>query len=460
MGVLGLLACSSDDSLQVYITPTLDGASQPQLVYVTPTPATTTQAVTDTPRPIQPPPTPNLVPGVTYGPITSADYTPEPRQTALPPVVQSRGCLSTVVVPEVTLYTSPDQGAQPTGTVTERDTLRVSALFTDSAGDRWANTAQGWLPLSADGVAQAQLADMRGCAVLQGSTAPTTLLGLHVINGTKDEAVLEFVTQLRAGGYPLGTIKGGNGSEALLNQIDALSPETEIVYQTVRTTNGIQVCPPALYGADELPDPVRTAQAWMASVMPMWEGVPADYFEFIYECPAPMDWLAEFSIEAMRIANQQNRCLLLFSFPGGNPDMAAFEQLLPAYQYALENPCQPGRTHGIALHVFSLEDDQLVSESDVWIAFRHRILYQRLKLALPEAAELPVYITELGIGGKTLDPGCEAVIRDALQYTYQLEEDPYAKGFHLWNVGTGEQWYDISPCLPALADAVLDYYRN
>ena len=53
---------------------------------------------------------------------------------------------------------------------------------------------------------------------------------------------------------------------------------------------------------------------------------------------------------------------------------------------------------------------------------------------------------------------CGLIIRDALQYTYQLEEDPYVKGFHLWNVGSGAQWYDIMSCLPDLADALIRYY--
>ena len=85
-------------------------------------------------------------------------------------------------------------------------------------------------------------------------------------------------------------------------------------------------------------------------------------------------------------------------------------------------------------------------------------VHERLLLSLPAAANLPVYITEMGIGGGTIMPGCGLIIRDALQYTYQLEEDPYVKGFHLWNVGSGAQWYDITSCLPDLADALIRYY--
>jgi hypothetical protein len=71
-----------------------------------------------------------------------------------------------------------------------------------------------------------------------------------------------------------------------------------------------------------------------------------------------------------------------------------------------------------------------------------------------------VYLTEVGIGGATIMPSCDTIIRDALQYTYELEEDPYVKGFNLWNVGSGEQWYDITPCLPALGDALIAYYSG
>ena len=138
--------------------------------------------------------------------------------------------------------------------------------------------------------------------------------------------------------------------------------------------------------------------------------------------------------------------------------MQEFNTVLPAYQYAVDHPCQPGRTHGISLHAYSMDDKLMLSEADVWVARRHEIINERLLLSLPAAANLPVYLTEVGIGGGQTFPGCDVVIRDALLYTYQIEVDPYVKAFHLWSVGTGTGWYDIADCLPALADELIRYY--
>ncbi len=455
---LALAACGgSPDPVRVYVTPTpLVEPSQ------APTAAPTTADITlvnDVQSPqtqITPQPTPQPAPpGVTFGPIVGPQYTPEPLHTALPESVSVRPCQVTVAAAQVSLYQAADVAAAVTGTAAEREHLTVSQITTDSAGTRWVNTPQGWLPLVQNGTEIAQLASLWECGVLAGTTPNTTLAGLHVLNGTSNADVIAYVQRMANSGHPVGTVKGLNGAEQLLTQIKQISPQTVIVYRSILTADGMADCPADVLSA---PDPVKTAQRWMAGLESYWDQVDADYYEFMNECPASLTWISDFAIEAMKIANEQGRCLLLFSFPGGNPDMQIFNDLLPAYQYAVDHPCQPGRTHGIALHGWSLEDTRLASESDVWIAFRHRILYERLKLVLPAAADLPVYITEMGIGGGTLMPPCESIIRDALQYTYQLEEDPYVKGFHLWSVGTGAQWYDITPCLPALGDALITYY--
>jgi len=452
-GVVALAACGGEKPIAVYVTPTpLPPTLTPTVA--NPTPAAvamqpTDPAITPLPTPLPPPP------GVNFGPITGPQYTPEPLHTALPPTVSVQPCRARVIAPGVQLYAAPEFTAQVVRMTAAREWLPVNQVTRDAAGNQWAGTPEGWLPLDQDGQVFAELAALRACEILRGQEPATTLLGLHVLNGTSHDQVISFVRTMQAAGFPVGTIKGLNGAEQTLADVEAISPQTVTVYRSLLTADGMTDCPADIF--DE-PDPVMTARRWLAGLEPHWSQVDADYYEFINECPAPMSWLAAFSIEAMKIANEQGRCLLLFSFPGGNPDMQTFNDLLPAYQYALEHPCAPGRTHGIALHAYSMEDTRLVSESDVWVALRHRVLRERLLLTLPEAADLPVYITELGIGGGTLMPGCEMIIRDALQYTYQLEEDPYVKGFHLWSVGTGAQWYDITPCLPDLADALIRYY--
>jgi hypothetical protein len=388
-----------------------------------------------------------------FGPIVDPAATPEPLHTPLPAELRTRPCETLVIASAITLHETPNPASITVGAAVARERFFVSDIVSNIDGWQWAETPEGWLPLTMDGVHMAQLLPLRGCDVLTGTAPDTTLLGLHMINGTSSAQVLRFVQQMRAAGHPLGTLKGLNGSEATLNQVELISPETVTVFRSVHLYD----CPE---GALVDLDPVATAQQWMADMLPYWQQVNADYYELWHECGATLSWIADFSIEAMRYANEEGICLLLFSFPGGNPEMDTFDDLVPVYRYALNHPCASGRLHGIALHAFSLSDNTLVSEEDVWVALRHRIFYDRLQVVFPAGTEVPVYITEAGIGGRTLQPTCDTVIRDALQFTYLLEQDPYVKGFHLWNVGSGEQWYDITPCLPALSSALIEYYSG
>lgn len=408
-----------------------------------------TPPITAQPTPLPPPA------GVIFGPITGSDYTPEPLHTALPSTIAVQPCRVIIAAEQLALHTAPDAAAPVMGTAFAREKLVVTQVGVDGIGTQWVQTAAGWLPLMQNGVETARLDSLRACDILLGRTPDVTLLGLHVLNERSRDQVLQFVMQMASAGLPVGTVKGLNGTEHILTEIKQISPQTVTVYRSLLTPDGMGDCPADIRS---LPDPVRTAQRWYQGLQPYWTQTNADYYEYMNECPAPLDWIAQFSIEMMRLAGENGQCLLLFSFPGGNPDMAAFDQLLPAYQYAVDHPCAPGRTHGVALHAYSLEDSRMVSESDKWVSMRHRILHERLQLALPAAANLPIYITELGIGGGTIMPPCSMIIEDALQYTYQVEEDPYVKGFHLWNVGSGAQWYDITPCLPDLASALLSYY--
>lgn len=397
-------------------------------------------------------------PGASFGPIVGPNYTPQPLRTPLPQTLHERACPALVLADAgVSLYGAADAASAVVGTAGAREQLVVVALATDAAGNSWAQTGRGWLPLTLNGVQHAVLDSMRSCEILKGNTPATTLLGLHLLNGTSGDQVLALVRRMVEAGTPLGTMKGLNGAEQLLNEIKAISPQTVIVYRSLLTSNGEWDCPadPGEYG-----DPEDTANAWLKSLNSFWSQVDADYYELINECPVELSWISDFSIEAMRLASQQERCLLLFSFPGGNPTVAGFREVLPAYQYAAENPCAPGRHHGIALHAYSLEDGLLVSEADKWVSLRHRIFEEELRQRLPEAVDLPVYITELGEGGGMAIASCDTLIRDALQYTYQLEEDPYIKGFHLWSVGSGTRWVDITSCLPALGDALIAYYQG
>ncbi|MBN1964602.1 MAG: hypothetical protein JW910_08140 [Anaerolineae bacterium] len=460
IGALTLAACGSPTPIAVYVTPTHADPS-PESAAALPEPSPTsppiqvveaqaTPAVTaETSTPF---PTPYIPPGVTYGPIVGPAHTLEPLHTALPLNLTERPCPAIIAVPQATLYDAPRRDANAIGTALERANLPVSQVITGADGATWANTSGGWLMLSDPAAVYATLGQVRACNILLGTDPDTTLMGLHLINGNSSREVLRLVRLLAQSGHPMGSVKGVSGAETVLNEIKAASPETVVIFRSLRNNERDQDCP----SKDLAPE--ESARQWMAGLESQWSRVNADYYEIMNECSGPWDWMARFGIEAMRIANEQGRCLLLYSFAGGQPEPWEFDQLRPAFEYALANECQPGRTHGWALHAHSLADDVLVSESDVWIVFRHRIFYERLVKALPEAARLPVYVTEMGIGGGTIMPACNTITRDAIQYTYQLEGDPYVKGFHLWSVGSGAQWFDITPCLGQIGDSLLAYY--
>jgi hypothetical protein len=281
---------------------------------------------------------------------------------------------------------------------------------------------------------------------------PHTLLGLHLIVGAQKEPVVDVAKRLREIGWPLGTLKGTTGTEDILNEVASISPETVIIYRSLTTPWGMIDCP------NTRNSPVAEAQLWMAGMLPYWQGIQADYYEITNECQPPMDWLVAFSIESMRIANEQGMCLLLFSFSGGRPEPYEYGQLLPVYEYALQNPCRSGRYHGVALHAYSGTQHALLSESGIWLGLRHRLYYAQILSQLPEAIQIPVYLTEVGPGDGRTPFKCEDVARDMIQYTQQIEKDPYIRGMNLWNFGLQGEWVDLTSCLPLIGEWLVSYY--
>ena len=381
-----------------------------------------------------------------FGPIVDPEDTPVPRFTPLPIAVSERPCTVTVLGANTPFYTGPDAATASGSVAQSGETLVVRQM----AGEQWAETDRGWLRLDTS-----QLATLRSCEILAGREPERTLMGLHVINPSSDGEVLWLVQRLASSGHPLGTLKGLNGTEGLLAKTKLISPETTTVFRSLVTGEGVSDCPG---GARESSDPVGIAQRWYEGLQKYWGDINADYYEYVNECPAEVSWLVDFSIEMMRQANEDGRCLLLFSFGVGSPEISDLDTLLPAYQYALDHECQPGRHHGIALHAYSMESDLPLSEADKWLAQRHTLLYEELLKMLPDADQLPLYLTEAGIGWGDVMPSCEVLANDVVQYTYQLEETPYVKGFHLWSVGNSVMWYDVTPCLETIGDALLSYY--
>ena len=401
-----------------------------------------------------------------FGPITGPDYapgTPAAEATPLPAPAEldPLPCHVNVVAAQVPIYSEPNALAQQTGTAAQDDRLRVSDLQRDASGQAWVATSGGWLPLMLNGARQAELETVRTCGLLQeGRPVKSTAFGLHLITANEGDQVIQLVQQLQANGITLGTIKGLNHTEQLLNDVKRMSPETIVVYRSLlTTTNGLTDCP----NWDSTSDFARLARDWINSLTPYWDAVNADYYEIMNECGASWEAQTQFSIEAMKVANEQGRCLLIYSFTAGQPEIEAAEALLPAFEYAANNPCQPGRYHGIAMHASAFDKGLALAEGSEWMTLRHRKLRERIIGRVPKAANLPFFLTEASVGGgggKMSTPSCDMIVPDAVQYSYLLEQDPYVWGFHEWSFGSGTGWWDLSPCLDGIAQVLIDYYQS
>ncbi len=281
-----------------------------------------------------------------------------------------------------------------------------------------------------------------------------TKLGLHLLIGADRGAVLGFIQRMRDAGYPIGTVKGTSGTEDLIAAIKDVSPETVVVYRSLYTPWGMRDCP------DMKNEPVAEARHWMDGILPGLTGTRADYYEIMNECGPDPAWMVPFTIEAMRIATERGVCLLVFSFGTGMPEVSVWAQFAPVYQYALANPCQPGRYHGIAMHAYGFDKTTMLSQSGEFLGLRHRLYYQQLLPLVPDVATVPVYITEAGPGDGSTSYPCDVLAADMIEYTRQIEADPYVKGFHMWNVGRGGMWVDFTACLPTIGDALIRYYQG
>ena len=128
--------------------------------------------------PVTPQSTPLQAPaGVSFGPITGEDYTPEPLHTALPATIVVQPCRVSVSTPQLALHNAPDASAPAIGTAFEREKLSVTQVTADGVGTLWAQTAAGWLPLTQNGVETARLDALRACENSAGPRAGCDAVG-------------------------------------------------------------------------------------------------------------------------------------------------------------------------------------------------------------------------------------------------------------------------------------------
>ncbi|HML21873.1 MAG TPA: SH3 domain-containing protein [Aggregatilinea sp.] len=277
------------------------------------------------------------------------------------------------------------------------------------------------------------------------SRVATPKTGLHLIYGAQAGPVLAAV---RRGA--VGTIKGTTLTENIIKQVEAERPGTITVWRSTHTLAGAADCP-TFAG-----DPRDAATQWWSWQYISWQqaglvGV-VDYFEVTNECLGDQAWFTQFTLRLEELANNAGICLLMFSDAPGNPALLTdWQTRKPALDYALAHPCQSGRTHGIAQHVYGINPGVVPTATGAWIFGRHHLI---LGLISSKYAALPWYFSEWGVGNGRGPVDCGALQTDVRKALSIYNGESEVMGFAVWNVGgnpsSATDWTDITACLGGL----------
>ena len=281
-------------------------------------------------------------------------------------------------------------------------------------------------------------------------------LGIHVSNGNR-RGFGEFLQTCANAGSPVPVIFSVD--QDVWPDVQKLSPQTIVVFrhQNKDPHTGGQDGPGDTY----VGDPIKSAQRWMNANMPMWRKNRAHYYAPINEQDAGVlagyTWLNAFSLECLRIADEQGFKLALYGFSSGNPrdgqtdlDRSTLEdkwrELVPSLQYAKQHG------HILLLHEYGFSSPAAnggpatsLRASAPNLALRYRRSYRWLAQF---DADPPLVLSETsaGVGGFS-DLGQAAWLADAKWYDGELMRDRVVVGCCLYQVGGDENIRDVLPAL-------------
>jgi hypothetical protein len=358
-------------------------------------------------------------------PATAA--TPSSTATAAPsdptPTPEAARCLGRPAVDGVRVRSSPSTAdlTNVVGSVGTADTLTIEARTTTG---QWYQIYDGYVWASL-----ISLDSSPACAALL--VVPLTRLGLHLIYSAQADLVLRVLPQL-------GTLKGTDGTEAILRAAERQRPDVITVWRSIYLPVGKWDCPPD-WGRG---DPRSAADSWWSWQWITWQqrGLigAVDYFEIRNECAFVGAWEVAFDLRLIQLANRAGVCLAMFSDAYGNPEIAQFTQRQPVLDAMLTQPCAPGRHHVVAAHIY-----EGVSGGP-WKFGRYRLFLA----ALPERyRRLQWMITEYSYGDGRGVVDCAQLWTDAHEADAAL--GPEVIGIHLYSVGSGTEWSDVSVCIGA-----------
>ncbi|MFA6270896.1 MAG: hypothetical protein WC657_06860 [Candidatus Paceibacterota bacterium] len=410
---------------------------------------------TSTPRPTD-------TPDATSAPTTPLpNVTPTPEQNITPaPTGEPKVCTVTLLESSM-IRSGPGATYTAVGSATAGDPLDIQQVAV--GGDYvWGQHARGWTALYTRSSQTWRVgvwgSEGETCLDVPGWTAaglgvpgfvstvnavPKT--GLHLIYGAQAGPVLAAVHR-----GAVGTVKGTTLTENIIKQVEAEAPDMVTVWRSTHTLLGAQDCP-IFQG-----DPGDAATQWWSFQYISWQqagllGV-VDFYEVVNECLGDQAWYTQFTLRLEELANNAGVCLLLFSDSPGNPAILTdWQARKPALDYALAHPCQSGRTHGVAQHVYGIQPGVVPTATGQWIFGRHNLI---LALMGSKYAALPWYFSEWGIGNGRGVVDCGALQADARKALSIYNNEPEVVGFAIWNVGgnpsSATDWTDITGCLSGL----------
>jgi len=276
-------------------------------------------------------------------------------------------------------------------------------------------------------------------------------LGVHVSAGNR-RGFGEFLKACSDAGSPVPVVFSVD--QDVWPDVQQFSPQTVVVFrhQNNDPHTGGQDGPGDAY----VGDPVQSAQRWMAANMPAWRKNRAHYYAPINEQDAGTltgyTWLNAFSLECLRIADEQGFKLALYGFSSGNPrdgstdlDRSTLEdkwrELVPSLQYAKQHG------HILLLHEYGFGSDAAnggpkssLRASAPNLALRYRRSYRWLSRF---NADPPLVISEAGAGvGGFGELGQAGWLADAKWYDSELMRDRVVLGCCLYQVGGDENIKD------------------
>lgn len=183
-------------------------------------------------------------------------------------------------------------------------------------------------------------------------------------------------------------------------------------------------------------DPRTAAIRWKQSItghlQNMEVACKATYWEVTNECPYGFqtDWWEQFGIELGTLLYNDGIRMVYPSYAPGTFHEEDAVEMREYWQWAVEHEAC------IGLHAYSFTTGSLLSESDIFSGYRHRLTWWWLVQVDPAFGHIPFCITEAAAGAGNEVPNLE----DLAKYYRNLSRDVGVKFIAFWTGGSPSVW--------------------